>query len=218
MIWTNERMELLQNLWLNGKSAAAISRELGQGISRNAVIGKASRLGLTGQLRAPPLTFPKRAETISALRCRPASRINGGAARLSRPLVAIAGAPNEMTQDFSETVVVPLTKRVTLEELEADMCRWPLGDPPSPDFRYCGAHKLDKTPYCAYHRRIACKSEQELRRERQRPADLRGGDSTGMRTAPAENLPSQAAATGLPDPEFAMLTLPDRPDRLEQAG
>ena len=195
MIWTNERMELLQDLWLNGNSAAAISRELGQGISRNAVIGKASRLGLTGQVRTPPATFAKRSEPTSALRCRPAIRIGASAVRHSRSFAAVAGASNAVTQDFPDAVVVPLLRRVTLDELEADMCRWPLGDPSSSDFRYCGAHKLDKTPYCAFHRRLACKAEHELPRNRYRSATGGAGETSKSRTICADKPLMPIAAT-----------------------
>ena len=46
MSWTDERIELLKNLWDSGQSASQIAKELGEGVTRNAVIGKAHRLGL----------------------------------------------------------------------------------------------------------------------------------------------------------------------------
>jgi GcrA cell cycle regulator len=58
MSWTNERIELLQKLWLEGWSASRIAGELAHGISRNAVIGKVYRLGLSGRAKALPGNVP----------------------------------------------------------------------------------------------------------------------------------------------------------------
>ena len=52
MSWTNERIELLQKLWLEGWSASRIAGELAHAITRNAVIGKVYRLGLSGRANA----------------------------------------------------------------------------------------------------------------------------------------------------------------------
>ena len=51
MGWTDERVETLKRLWLDGLSASQIAKQLG-GVTRNAVIGKVHRLGLSG--RATP--------------------------------------------------------------------------------------------------------------------------------------------------------------------
>ena len=48
MSWTDDRVEVLRNMWGAGKSASEIAEELG-GVTRNAVIGKAHRLGLSGR-------------------------------------------------------------------------------------------------------------------------------------------------------------------------
>src|SRR5882672_9173664 len=52
MSWTDERIERLKSLWTKGMTASHIADELG-GVSRNAVIGKAHRLGL--QSRPSPV-------------------------------------------------------------------------------------------------------------------------------------------------------------------
>ncbi len=46
MAWTDERIDRLRALWDKGLSASQIAKELGEGVTRNAVIGKAHRLGL----------------------------------------------------------------------------------------------------------------------------------------------------------------------------
>ena len=53
MSWTEERVERLSRLWLEGRSASQIAGELGEGVTRNAVIGKVHRLGLSGRDPAP---------------------------------------------------------------------------------------------------------------------------------------------------------------------
>jgi hypothetical protein len=47
--WDKQRMEVLTRLWLAGATARMIAEKLGGGVTRNAVIGKAHRLGLTGK-------------------------------------------------------------------------------------------------------------------------------------------------------------------------
>ncbi|WP_374310440.1 GcrA family cell cycle regulator [Methylocella sp.] len=54
MSWTDERIELLQKMWLQGMSASKIASELADGLTRNAVIGKVYRLGLSGRGKAEP--------------------------------------------------------------------------------------------------------------------------------------------------------------------
>ena len=58
MGWTDERVELLKKLWADGLSASQIAAELG-GITRNAVIGKVHRLGLSGRAKSPSSTSPR---------------------------------------------------------------------------------------------------------------------------------------------------------------
>lgn len=48
MSWTDERVELLKKMWNEGHSASQIAKELG-GVTRNAVIGKVHRLGLSNR-------------------------------------------------------------------------------------------------------------------------------------------------------------------------
>ena len=61
MSWTEERVELLKKLWADGLSASQIAAELG-GITRNAVIGKVHRLGLSGRAKSPVLVLAKAAQ------------------------------------------------------------------------------------------------------------------------------------------------------------
>jgi GcrA cell cycle regulator len=92
-----------------------------------------------------------------------------------RGATALAIAPQVLADAEAlafESVVVPMSLRVTIVELKEAMCRWPLGDPTSPDFRYCGS-PVSTGPYCAHHGALAYQPAQERRRERER--DRRAG-------------------------------------------
>ena len=73
MSWTDERVALLSKLWADGLSASQIAAELG-GITRNAVIGKVHRLGLSGRAKSPSSSSP-----------RPRKARSSGMLRVSRP-------------------------------------------------------------------------------------------------------------------------------------
>lgn len=166
MSWTNERIELLQKLWLEGWSASRIAAELGDGITRNAVIGKVFRLGLSG--RAKPagnavLASPhQRAPRRSTHRQANSLQVVGNTALALEPLVIERSVPVK-----ARDVVVPISEPVTILDLRESMCHWPIGDPTQPDFRFCGAKKLPgQGPYCACHARVAYQTSHERRRER----------------------------------------------------
>jgi GcrA cell cycle regulator len=171
MSWTDERVELLRQLWLDGKSASQISAELGLGITRNAVIGKVHRLGLSGRAKSPSPTAPRVRQRPAAAtpRAPMASRPSGGhVVRGNTALAFSIDAALDMEPVFHEDVVVPMSLRVTIVELKEAMCRWPLGDPTTPEFRYCGIQSAASGPYCAHHGKMAYQPVQDRRRERDR--------------------------------------------------
>lgn len=169
MSWTDERVELLRKLWLDGLSASQIANELSNGITRNAVIGKVHRLGLSGRAKAPAPSVQRARTTERTM--RPAAPAPRASAPLVRGNLAFALAPSVMQAPEArveeEAVVVPLSERVTIMELRESMCRWPLGDPASSEFRYCGADApIGAGPYCRYHARVAYQPAQDRRRDR----------------------------------------------------
>src|SRR6516165_103260 len=170
MSWTDERVELLRKLWLEGLSASQIANELANGLTRNAVIGKVHRLGLSGRVKTNAAASieeePQQAQVKQPQRSadpRPGvPPIIGNTALAFKPVPIEAPAPLP-----SEDVVIPLSERVTIMELREAMCRWPLGDPTLPEFRFCGARKpLGEGPYCAYHAGVAYQPQQDRRRDR----------------------------------------------------
>jgi GcrA cell cycle regulator len=144
MGWTDERVETLKKLWLDGLSASQIAKHLG-GVTRNAVIGKVHRLGLSG--RAAP-----------SQPTRPVFK----APRPARPVVAAQPAPRRMVEQTAVVAVAAPRPPAWIEEpgtatvltLGAHMCKWPIGDPSTDSFTFCGRRSADG-PYCVEHARIA---------------------------------------------------------------
>jgi len=172
MSWTNERIELLQKLWLEGWSASRIAAELADGITRNAVIGKVFRLGLSG--RDPKAAAGSRSASHPPNKqARPADQrhaarpqIIGNTALVIEPLEIEVPAAQ-----WAGEVVVPISEPVTIMDLRESMCRWPIGDPAQSGFRYCGAKKIPgPSPYCACHSAIAFQTPYDRRRHR--PAEV----------------------------------------------
>jgi len=144
MEWTNERVDELRRLWGQGQTASRIAELLG-GITRNAVIGKAHRLGLRG--RPSPIRRDESHEPG-----QPASRPS----RISAPAAALA---EELTRDIQPPPEAPMPAPVappmpaaakTLRS-GSKACSWPMGDPKQPGFHFCGEEAEPGRPYCAAH-------------------------------------------------------------------
>ena len=165
MGWTEERVEMLKKLWADGLSASQIAAELG-GITRNAVIGKVHRLGLSGRAKSPSSSAP-----------RPRKARAPGMLRVSRSAIRgnTALAYDYMAEPEPELIEIPMEQRKNLLQLTEATCHWPVGDPGSPDFFFCGGESNEGSPYCNYHSRVAYQPASERRRERQnRPPFNRG--------------------------------------------
>ena len=138
MSWTDERVEQLRQLWQEGKSASQIAATLANGITRNAVIGKVHRLGLSGRVKAPSQSAPRQrtpkpmGHRPNAPRSMMGPRTHGGNALAFAPRLDMRPIERPM-----EEVVVPISDPITIMELRESTCRWPLGDPATPEFRYC---------------------------------------------------------------------------------
>ena len=149
MSWTDARVEALKRLWAEGLSASQIAAELGN-ITRNAVIGKVHRLGLSGRAKSPSATAPRPRKARAASTMLRVSRSLRGNTALAHAYEWDAEAEPELLDN-----VIPLGQRRSLLELTEDTCRWPIGDPGNPDFFFCGGPAVTSLPYCAYHSRIA---------------------------------------------------------------
>ena len=133
MSWTDERVTQLRQLWGNGKSASEIAEILG-GVSRNAVIGKAHRLELSGRPSPIKRKEDEEEETVVV------------AVETAAPAVAKVPARPAPERKSGGATILNLTER---------MCKWPIGDPRDKDFHFCGKSAHGNLPYCAEHAAIA---------------------------------------------------------------
>jgi len=173
MGWTDERVELLKKLWMEGFSASQIAAELGDGVTRNAVIGKVHRLKLSG--RAKPASAAPRARTAprSGAPRRTSSGTMGARSSLSASVMkhrSMGGAPMigatalKISEDLEveayvapqvQELFIPVEQRLSLLQLSEQTCKWPIGDPLTPEFYFCGQHSEEGKPYCDFHSRRA---------------------------------------------------------------
>jgi GcrA cell cycle regulator len=169
--WTDERVELLKKLWTEGLSASQIAGRLGAGVTRNAVIGKVHRLNLSGRAQPQRTAQPRapRKPREPSL----ASRAGGGLPSLPtagssalKPMMRAVVQPRPQTLPEPQPlrlVDLPQDGRVTILHLSDKTCKWPIGDPGSEDFCFCGHGPRDGSPYCEYHARLAYQPLQDRR-------------------------------------------------------
>lgn len=158
MAWTEQQIQTLKKMWGNGFSASDIAKSLGGGITRNAVIGKAHRLKLSvgaGAQRQVPEAPSKTAGVVMTT-----------ITKVSKKRAMLRSLPPVQT---GETVVRPVlrepihrpidmikrTEGIPVTKAGERHCRWPIGDPRSPEFRFCGCDTHEGLPYCVDHARIA---------------------------------------------------------------
>ncbi|MBV8917627.1 GcrA family cell cycle regulator [Bradyrhizobium sp.] len=140
--WTTERVALLKSHFDAGLSCRQIAAEIG--VSRNAVIGKLTRLNLTRdkKVKAPPR---KAAAAVRGRGGNPAPRFRAQLIKVltSEPEPSAADAPIHNGHTCS------------LYELSKEKCRWPISTPGADDFCFCGNRPVDGLPYCPGHTRLA---------------------------------------------------------------
>lgn len=188
MSWTDERVETLKKMWGEGQSASQIAKELG-GVTRNAVIGKVHRLGLSnratsGASKAEPKAkaAPKAEPKAKAPAKTPAPELKTEPAAPpkstlpARKQIIPAGQPlppqpsaNEISPEALAKVneVEKKAKKIGLMELTERTCKWPVGDPATEDFWFCGLPVQQGKPYCEAHVGVAFQP-MSSRRDRRR--------------------------------------------------
>lgn len=151
MSWTDDRVEVLKKLWLEGRTASQIASELG-GVTRNAVIGKVHRLGLSG--RPSPI---KRKTRKSEVRKKTVRKKATKAVSKTTTVKKSATALKDNVVDIINNVDTfkPANGGKTMMELRENMCKWPMGDPKSQEFRFCGCKVEPGLPYCEHHAALA---------------------------------------------------------------
>jgi GcrA cell cycle regulator len=224
MSWTDERVETLKRMWAEGASASQIAKELGQ-VTRNAVIGKVHRLGLSNRVAAggpdgaagggadlgldagadamtedAPEDAPEEAAARRDAEAAPVGPSVRAAAPPAPPLGAGEDAmpeededeapppqpfrraiipagqplppqpsPNEISPEAlaKVTEVEKSARRLSLMELTEKTCKWPVGDPATSNFWFCGLPVQAGKPYCEAHVGVAFQP-MSARRDRRR--------------------------------------------------
>ena len=142
MSWTYERIEKLKKLWDEGLTASRIAAELGD-VTRNAVIGKAHRLGLSGRMTAKR---PKNGISIIRKKKIHSTSIN--------KIVEISPVIDEPMNPTS------------FQDIKDGLCRWPLGEPEDVTFKFCGRNTNEGFVYCTSHHKQAYQPLSKIRERR----------------------------------------------------
>ncbi|PYE85409.1 GcrA family cell cycle regulator [Pseudoroseicyclus aestuarii] len=192
MSWTDERVETLKKMWNEGQSASQIAKELG-GVTRNAVIGKVHRLGLSNRVGGASGAATEEAAPAAAAAAPAAAAAEAPAEpaapaepepeeepapppSAARRAIIPAGQPlppqpsqNEISPEALAKVseVEKSAKKLSLMELTERTCKWPVGDPATSNFWFCGLPVQQGKPYCEAHVGVAFQP-MSSRRDRKR--------------------------------------------------
>ena len=134
MSWTPEREEKLNQLWKKGHSGSQIARLLGDGATRNSVLGKSFRLKLQSRVVTKKTTPRTNTEKDNSPEIK--------AQKLGR---------KEKFKALLISKNFPPEQPTILEDLNQDTCRYPLGEKLEPAKFFCGRKPVDKYPYCELH-------------------------------------------------------------------
>ena len=147
VFWTPALVEKLTDLWASGMPCSAIGEELG--CTRNAVIGKAHRMGLQSR-SVPPKKSPRpRVKTEPIVRVRKPTP--------PKPILP------EVTTMQPEPIAEPVREGVSFAELGHVQCKFPSESAP---FSFCGDTRVPGYPYCATHCRVCYRQSEERIRTR----------------------------------------------------
>ena len=147
--WTDERIELLKQHFEAGLSCREIAADIG--VSRNAVIGKLSRLNLTRSRAVEDRRLERSLAPARGTRAVP---------RLQYEMLATIYGETD-----ASVVAGPIddANRCSLLELAENRCRWPISTPGAEDFCFCGNAAPDGQSYCAGHSRLAYRPNSRAR-------------------------------------------------------
>lgn len=166
MAWTDERIAQLKSGWEGGKTASQIAEQLGEGVTRNAVIGKAHRLGL--EARPSPVKAGDDTEATPVAAAPTAS---------AAPSVVthVPAAPAAARPIAKKPARTGKAAKTSLLDLSEKVCKWPIGHPGDSDFHFCGKASQAGFPYCTEHCLVAYQAQLPRRdRDRRPPPQMPG--------------------------------------------
>ncbi len=134
MSWTINSISKLKKLWNKELSTTDIGKKLG--FSKNAVVGKAHRLGLKSRSTSVVKKI-KRKRVIKT--------------KAKAPIKSIIKTKKTSSDKQKINKKTTPSKIIGIMDLKKEMCRWPLGDPRSSDFSFCGNPTFKSKPYCLTH-------------------------------------------------------------------
>jgi len=131
--WTKENIEFLQKHW-GTCTAREISEKMGGGFTRNSIIGKASRLGLSAKIKTRTAITNKSFDESTVEKNNKTKR--GRKSKFKSLIIEKNFEPENPKQ---------------LEELDENLCKWPIGHPDEKSFYFCGRSSLKDFSYCKLH-------------------------------------------------------------------
>ena len=134
MKWSQDKEDRLRLLWKKGHSGSSIAQILGDGATRNSVLGKAFRMKLESRVVTKKTTSRTSTETDYVPEIK--SQKLGRKAKFKALL---------LDKNFEQE------NPKKLEELTNETCRWPIGHPYEEKFYFCGRKPMEKFPYCKLH-------------------------------------------------------------------
>ncbi len=131
--WTKENVEFLKKNW-GTATARELAEKMGPGFTRNSIIGKASRLGLSAKIKTRTATSNESFENTI----------------IDKDIKSKKGRRSKFKSLIIEKDFEPENPK-TLEELEDGVCRYPIGHPNEKDFYFCGRTSVKDFSYCRLH-------------------------------------------------------------------
>ena len=134
MSWNQQKVDDLKKLWNEGVATSRIGEQLG--FTKNAVIGKAFRLGLERRQNSRKKTI--HSQSVSSVTMYRETSVPG------HSQITPKREATRKREKFS-------FKKSIVGTGNFKSCQWPIGDPLEEGFHYCGGQNIPTKPYCIEH-------------------------------------------------------------------